>query len=61
VLYYFNDNFDDIIYKWHFEINRNKISFKKYLSSEISRLIKRDIYGRHKELINKMKRYEEKV
>jgi hypothetical protein len=61
VLYYFNDNFDDIIYKWHFEINRNKISFKKYLSSEISRLIKKDIYGRHKELINKMKRYEEKV
>lgn len=61
VLYYFNDNFDDVIYKWHFEINRNKDSFKKYLNKEISRITKKDIYSRHVSLLNKMKEYEKKI
>jgi len=61
VLYYFNDNFDIVMYKWHFEVNRNKNSFKKYLIKEISRIQKKDIYGRHTNLLNKIKEYEEKI
>jgi hypothetical protein len=61
VLYYFNNNFEVVIYKWHFEVNRNKDSFKKYLSKEISRISKKDIYGRHTNLLNKMKEYEKKI
>ena len=61
VLYYFNNNFDNVIYEWHFKINRNKDSFKKYLNKEISRIAKKDIYNRHTSLLNKMKEYEKKI
>jgi hypothetical protein len=61
VLYYFHDNFNTVMKKWYFEINRNKNSFKKYLKKEISRIQKKDIYGRHTNLLNKMKEYEKKL
>jgi len=59
VLYYFDNNFDDIIKTWE-NINRNKSSFSKYITKETNRIFKKDIYNRHSQLILKLKTYNEK-
>lgn len=60
VLNYFSKNFEDVMIKWS-QINRNKKSFSKYIIKEVARIEKKDIYGKHKELITKLKDYENKI
>lgn len=56
VLYYFNDNFESVIKTWENK-NRNKNSFFKYVIKETKRIIKKDIYNKHLQLILKLKNY----
>lgn len=60
ILIDFDKNFDTIISRWE-TINRNKISFKKYVCKEIKRLTRLDVHQRHTSLIDKLKKYEETI
>jgi len=60
ILVDFNQNFDIIISRWE-QINRNKISFKKYINKEIKRIKKLDCYKKHTNLLEKLKKYEESI
>jgi 5-methylcytosine-specific restriction endonuclease McrA len=60
ILVDFDQNFDIIISRWE-KINRNKISFKKYINKEIKRIEKLDCYKKHTNLLKKLKKYEESI
>jgi hypothetical protein len=60
VLFNFNKNFEKIMGEWY-KINRDKISFKKYLIKEKNRIKKLDIYERHSLLLKKIEKYEQSL
>ena len=56
----FDKNFDIIIDRWE-KINRNKLSFKKYILKEIKRIKRLDVYKKHTNLLNNLKKYEQSI
>ena len=56
----FDKNFDIIIDRWE-KINRNKLSFKKYILKEIKRIKRLDVHKKHTNLLNNLKKYEQSI